>query len=201
MFNEEIRTTFGSYIAELKPYILISTLLFVFSIAAGYIGYGLSPESSADSLSGLEELAEMLQNLSAIEIMLLIFINNASKMLFSILLGPLLGIAPLAFLLINGFVLGVFAHIQIVENGLLFIIAGLTPHGIIELPMLIISSAIGIRLGHEAFRTILGRPSDLKGELIKGLKLFLYVLLPLIFIASVIETFITPLVIFLVSGT
>ncbi|TGC11381.1 stage II sporulation protein M [Methanolobus halotolerans] len=200
MFNQESRTTFRTYVGELKPYIVISTFLFVLSMVAGYIGYGLSPDYSAGSLSGLEELAEMLQSLSAIEIMLLIFFNNAIKMLFAILLGPAFAIAPFAFLVINGFVLGVFAHIQIIENNLFFIIAGLTPHGIIEIPMLIISSAIGIKLGHETFRTITGKPANLTEEFTKGLRLFIYVLLPLILIAAIVETFITPLVIFLVSG-
>ncbi|MDW7732645.1 MAG: stage II sporulation protein M [Methanolobus sp.] len=200
MFNEERRTSFRAYIGELKPYIIASTSLFVLSMIVGYIAYGLIPEYSADSLSGLEELAEMLQNLSAFEIMLFIFFNNALKMLASVLLGPIFGIVPFAFLLLNGFVLGVFVHLQIVENGALFIIAGLTPHGIIEIPMLLISSAIGLKLGYEVFKIILGKPANLKDEFIKGMQLFLYVLLPLIFIAALIETFITPLVIFLVSG-
>ncbi|WP_406657970.1 stage II sporulation protein M [Methanolobus sp. ZRKC2] len=200
MFNEDSRTTFRAYFRELKPYIIASTTLFVLAMIAGYIAYGLIPEFSADSLSGLEEIAEMLQNLSAFEIMLFIFFNNATKMFAAILLGPIFGLVPIAFLLLNGFVLGVFVHLQIIENGALFIIAGLTPHGIIEIPMLLISSAIGLKLGHETFKIILGKPSNLKDELIKGVQFFLYILLPLIFLAAVIETFITPLVIYLVSG-
>lgn len=201
MFNEESVTSFRVYIGELKPYIITSTSLFVLSMIAGYVAYGLIPEFSAGSLSGLEELAEMLQNLSAIEIMMFIFFNNAVKMLASVLLGPIFGIVPVAFVLLNGFVLGVFVHLVIVENGALFIIAGLAPHGIIEIPMLLISSAIGLKLGYEVFLIVIGKPANLKDEFMKGMQLFLFVLLPLIFIAALIETFITPLVIFLVSGT
>ncbi|MBN2111311.1 MAG: stage II sporulation protein M [Methanosarcinaceae archaeon] len=201
MLEEELKDGFGDYFEELRPYIVMSTLLFALSMIAGYIAYGIFPEYSAESLSGLEELAEMLQDLSLFEIMLVIFFNNALKMLASVLLGPVFGAVPFAFLLLNGFVLGVFVNLQLVENSALYITAGIAPHGIIEIPMLLISSAIGFRLGHKAFNAILGKPVSLKNELTRGLQFFLHLLLPLIFIAALIETFITPLAIYLVSGT
>jgi stage II sporulation protein M len=153
-----------------------------------------------NSLAGLEELAKMLQELSAFEIMLLIFVNNAVKMFFSILLGFALGIIPFGFLIINGFVIGIFAHYQTVENGALFVLAGLTPHGIIEIPMLIISSAIGMKIGYVALQAIRLEPVSLKEEIIQGIKFYLHWLFPLIFLAAVIETFITPVVIYLVAS-
>nr|WP_321497845.1 stage II sporulation protein M [uncultured Methanolobus sp.] len=200
MHDENVREIFRTYINELKPFVLFSLVAFVISAIAGYVYYSTNPSYALDSLGGLEELAEMLQGLSAIEIMLLIFVNNAVKMFFSVLLGFALGIVPLGFLVLNGFVIGIFAHYQTVENGALFVIAGLTPHGIIEVPMLIISSAIGMKIGYTAFQALRSEPVDLKSEIIRGIKFYFHWLFPLILLAAVIETFITPLFIYMVSG-
>ncbi|WP_406670158.1 stage II sporulation protein M [Methanolobus sp. ZRKC4] len=200
MHNENTKEAFRTYIDELIPFVWISLLFFVLSTIAGYAYYTIEPSYALNSLSGLEELAEMLQGLSAFEIMLLIFVNNSVKMFFSILLGFALGIIPFGFLVLNGFILGVFAHYQAVESGTLFIIAGLTPHGIIEIPMLLISSAIGLKIGYVALNTIRSQPADLKGEIIRGIKFYLHWLFPLILLAAIIETFITPVIIYLVAG-
>ncbi|WMW25516.1 stage II sporulation protein M [Methanolobus sediminis] len=200
MHDENVREVFRIYIRELKPFVFFSFVAFLISAIAGYVYYATNPSYALDSLGGLEELAEMLQGLSAIEIMLLIFVNNALKMFLSVLLGFALGIVPLGFLLLNGFVIGIFAHYQTAESGVLFVIAGLTPHGIIEIPMLIISSAIGMKIGYVAFQGLRSEPVDLKAEIIRGIKFYLHWLFPLIFLAAVIETFITPLVIYMVSG-
>ncbi|SFM62313.1 stage II sporulation protein M [Methanolobus profundi] len=200
MHDENTRERFWTYIEELKPFVWISLALFIISTVAGYAYYSMDPSYALNSLDGLEELAEMLQGLSALEIMLLIFVNNAVKMFFSILLGFALGIIPFGFLLMNGFVIGIFAHYQTVENGALFVIAGLTPHGLIEVPMLIISSAVGMKIGYVALQALRSRPVDLKEEIIKGIKFYLHWLFPLIFLAAVIETFITPLIIYMVTG-
>lgn len=200
MHDENTKEAFRTYIGELIPFVWLSLLFFVLSTIAGYTYYSMDPSLSLNSLGGLEELAEKLQGLSAIEIMLFIFANNAIKMFFSIILGAILGIVPLIFLIMNGFILGIFANYMSVENGALFVIAGLTPHGIIEIPMLVISSAVGMKIGYTALQALLSKPVDLKEEIIKGIKFYLHWLFPLILLAAIIETFITPVIIYLVAG-
>lgn len=200
MHSEDKREMFFEYIDELKPYLILSSFLLIVSTIAGYIAYGLFPDYALESLSGLQELAEMLSGMSAIQIMLLIFTNNAVKLFIAMIFGVFFGVLPFAFLVLNGFVLGVFIHLLMIENGPLFIIAGLTPHGIIEIPMLLIASAIGFKLGHHLLLYISKKNDNLKNEVIRSIKYYLHWLLPLIFIAAVIETFITPIFIDLVSG-
>lgn len=201
MYSVERREELKISLSELKPYIVLSTLVFTLSIIAGYIAYGLYPEYAMQSVSGLEELVQMLQGLSPLEIMLLIFINNTIAMFTAILFGIVLGIVPLMVLVLNGFIIGTIVNMLLTENGLSFIIAGLVPHGIIEIPMLLLSTSIGMRIGYEVLSALAGKPSDIKREFIKGMKLFFYWMIPLIFLAALIETFITPVVIYLVSGT
>ncbi len=200
MYHEDKSEIFLAYIDELKPYLVLSTLLLIVSSIAGYITYGFFPDYALDSLAGLEELAEMLKDMSSIQIMFLIFTNNAVKMFISMIFGVFFGLLPLIFLVLNGFVLGIFIHLLITENGPLFIIAGLAPHGIIEIPMLLISSAIGFKLGYYLLLYISKKNDGVKDEIITSIKFYLHWIFPLVFIAAVIETFITPLFIALVSG-
>lgn len=200
MHDENTRKEFMKYTGELKPFALASLIIFILSCIGGYIYYSVNPSYAISSLSGVEELASMMQDLSPLEIMLIIFVNNAVKMFLAMLLGCLLGIIPFGFILMNGFIIGIFAHYQAIEKSGLFVVAGLTPHGIIEIPMLIISSAIGMKIGYTAIETLRSKPVSLKEEIIRGVKFYLHWLFPLIFLAAIIETFITPLVIYMLFG-
>jgi stage II sporulation protein M len=201
MFSVERKEKLKAYLTGLKPYIVLSTIVFALSIAVGYIAYGIYPEYAMQSISGLEELVEMLEGLSLLEIMLVIFINNTIAMFIAILFGIVLGIVPLLVLVLNGFIIGTIVRLLLVENGLAFIVAGLVPHGIIEIPLLLLSTSIGMKIGYEVLLALAGKPSDIKNEFIKGMKFFFYWMVPLIFVAALIETFITPVIMYLVAGT
>ncbi len=201
MYNVERTENLRALLTDLKPYIVLSTIVFSLSIALGYMTYGIYPEYAMQSLSGLEELVQMLEGLSPLEIMLLIFINNTIAMFISVLFGIVLGIVPLMVLVLNGFIIGTIVRLLLVDNGLSFIIAGLIPHGIIEIPLLLLSTSIGMRIGHEVLRALAGKPSAIKDVFIKGMKFFFYWMIPLIFVAALIETFITPVIMYLVAGT
>jgi len=68
---------------------------------------------------------------------------------------------------------------------------GIFPHGVIEIPVLIFCGAIGIRIAVSLFKKIFRKKSDIKKELIQGLNFFFKILIPLLFLASLIEVFIT----------
>ncbi|MCK5085688.1 stage II sporulation protein M, partial [Candidatus Parcubacteria bacterium] len=74
-----------------------------------------------------------------------------------------------------------------------FFFLGILPHGIIEIPVLIVSSAIGIRIGKVAIWRLFSKKESLLKEFLKALKFFILVLFPLIFIAALIEAFLTAL--------
>jgi uncharacterized membrane protein SpoIIM required for sporulation/ABC-type Na+ efflux pump permease subunit len=78
-----------------------------------------------------------------------------------------------------------------------FLLAYVVPHGIIELPTFVVSTALGIRLG----AAVLSPPASFSvGQniiwaLANICKVWLLVLLPLIVLAALIEGFVTPLVV------
>jgi uncharacterized membrane protein SpoIIM required for sporulation len=83
------------------------------------------------------------------------------------------------------------------SSPLQFVLAYILPHGIIELPTFLLSAALGIRLG----AALLTPPGDFSvgDNIIWSLgniaKVWLLVLLPLIVLASLVEGFVSPLVI------
>ncbi|MEA1985591.1 MAG: stage II sporulation protein M [Euryarchaeota archaeon] len=182
------------YLYDLRYHVVTIAVIFVLSTIAGYVYTSMNPDSAALALGELEGLIDILKDLSPLEIMLFIFLNNTIKSLFAILLGVGFGLVPIIFIAYNGYVLGVISYVTSSSEGLGFVLAAIIPHGIIELPMVILSVAIGLRLGQQAMYAIMGRDVRIKDELVKGIYVFMYWIVPMLFVAAMVETFITPLV-------
>jgi stage II sporulation protein M len=186
------------YIRTSWKYILIVTGIFIISLLAGLL-------VSLKDLGLPENYLEILKNsfgwikiLSPIQIMLVIFLNNAVKSLLSIVLGAGLGIIPIIFIGGNGIILGLIANEASKQQGIIFVLAALLPHGIIEVPMVLISAGLGLRLGYSMYSSMKGEKRDMKYELIESLRIFMRIIMPLLFVAAIIETFVTPLVVSMV---
>jgi len=187
------------YIRSIRRETAFMFLLFVISAVIGYITAIMYPDRVVRSLEELEGLVELLKNLSLLQIMLLIFLNNALKSLIILVFGIGLGIVPFFFIAYNGYFLGIFSHKILMEQGPLYLVAGLLPHGIIEIPMVVVSAGIGLRLGLKGFASLRGESVNLKEEMITGIKFFFFWIMPLLFIAAAVETFITSVIIGLLS--
>lgn len=92
--------------------------------------------------------------------------------------GILLGILPFLALVVNGYVLGFVANQAIAIDGI-FVLWRLLPHGIFEIPAILISTALGIRLGTDL--------KNIKKNFISSIRIFLLIVIPLLVIAGLIE--------------
>ena len=115
-----------------------------------------------------------LLKMNPLYIMLAIFLNNAFVSLVSLVLGLALGVLPILFIAFNGYLVGVISYIVAQQKGFLFIFLALLPHGIVELPMVFLSASIGLRLGHQVFSALIGRPTEIKREFKEGLKFYFH---------------------------
>ena len=185
---------FTGYVSFIWPYVLFITFVFFVALLAGYISSVNFPDMANKLMEGFSSRFAPLLSMPPILIMLGIFLNNAFVSLLFLVLGLVLGIFPVLLIAFNGYVVGVIAHIAAQERGLAFIILALLPHGIIELPMVFLSAGIGLRLGHQVFDALIGRPTEIKKEFKEGVRFYFSWILPLLFLAAVIETFITPLI-------
>lgn len=182
------------YIKNSWKYILIMTCIFAVSLIIGLTVSLKDLSLSENYLEILKNSFGWIKTLSPLSIMLVIFLNNAVKSLFSIVLGAGFGLIPILFIAGNGLVLGLIAAQVSKEQGIVFVLAALLPHGIIEVPMVLISAGLGLRLGYFVYLSLCGQKNDLKYELVESLSAYVRIIMPLLFIAAVIETFVTPLI-------
>ena len=99
----------------------------------------------------------------------------------------------------NGFLLGIVGYGAVEKAGISFLLAGILPHGIIELPVVLVSIAIGFRLGYLLALTLAREKVNLSGEIKTAFHILMRWVAPLLFLAAIIETFITPFVISVVT--
>jgi len=183
------------YLNSSRKYILIMTGIFIISVIAGLLASLKDLGLSENYLSILKESFGWIKDLHPIGIMLVIFLNNALKSLLAIVLGIVFGIIPVIFVGGNGLLLGVVANQISSEKGALFVLAAILPHGIIEIPMILISSGLGLRLGSLMYGSIMGKETDIRYELAQSLRIYMRIIMPLLFVSAAIETFVTPMVI------
>lgn len=113
----------------------------------------------------------------------------------AIAVSGLVFIVPvLTILFFNGFIIGIVE--DIVQNPTMFL-AAILPHGIIELPTFIIAGSIGLNLGIDFLKALKKGNVSSNEAFHENLKRALYIvisLIPLFFVAGIIEVFITPLI-------
>ncbi|MDD4898038.1 MAG: stage II sporulation protein M [Methanocellales archaeon] len=189
-----------TYLSYLKGYILFVSLIFILSTLMGYWYSSLDLAFATQTSADIGEMFAFIQGLNPLIIMAIIFLNNSIKCLIVLLLGIGFGLIPLVFLTYNGLLIGIVVLITERIEGSLYVLAAIVPHGIIELPMILFSAAIGIRLGHDLWNTLMGRKADIKKDFKKGVLFYMHWILPLLFIAAAVETFLTPLIVIMVVG-
>ncbi|MDX1535718.1 MAG: stage II sporulation protein M [Candidatus Spechtbacterales bacterium] len=179
------------YIKTLTPRIKFVTIWFLGAILAGYATLYINPAYS-DVLLGLLGDLEGIAELSKLDLFLFIFFNNAVKMLAAIVLGIFFGIIPFLMVLINGYLIGGVVYLGIKAQGLFPIIVGILPHGILEIPIFLICVAMGLAVASATNQSIKDKSMlYIKTTISKSTKIFFVFLLPLIFVAALIESYIT----------
>ncbi|MCM3786606.1 stage II sporulation protein M [Neobacillus mesonae] len=152
---------FGTFLKDVKSisrYVLIATLLFVGGGVLGWISTGTLQQIMLQQISGISEISNELQQSDNVQwsFFTFIFLNNAIKSVLVIFAGALGGIIPIVFLVINGGVLGFLLHAAW-QQGISYydvVVKGLLPHGIIEIPAIIIACAFGLKLGVMIYKAL-----------------------------------------------
>jgi len=181
----------GLYLARIKRFVLLTFGLFFLSI---WVGIVAGPHLPFQPLEFVRRAFGGLLGLGPVALVVAIFLNNALKSLAALLLGVLFGIAPAVFVMVNGFLIGALAQQLVQTRGLALVLAAFLPHGVLELPSVLISSAIGMRFGHKAVRSLMGQ-GELRNELRAGLRFFLRWLVPILLVAAAVEVLVTPIIV------
>lgn len=130
--------------------------------------------------------------------------NNLRAAAFTILYGfiPFIFLPALS-LGINALLIGAFAAYYLANGmSMLYFFAGIIPHGIFEFPALIISIALGLYLCQAVNDyTRHNTKGSVKACLIGIARVYCLRALPLFTVASLIECYITPLIVSFISPT
>lgn len=188
---------------SIRKHILAAAVIFILAALAGYFicsaVYRDSPEKIVEHL---EILNGMINDKGVIDEQfninpVLLFFNN----FIAVFIAVGLGLIPFVFLpaitlSMNAVILGVMTAIMCAagSGGLFEVVIMVLPHGIVELPALVISAALGFKLCCENSRMFLNRLDVLDLFVVIGeiIRVIVLVLLPLLLAAAIIETYITP---------
>lgn len=181
----------ADYVRRIYPLFLLCVSLFCFSLIMGFhLGESIPSEILNEFMGAFPDL----EKLDIVGIFLFIFFNNVFKSFLWMVLGLVGSAPPVFFTVLNGFFIGWFSYSVSLEHSLGFIVGALLPHGIIEIPTILLSSAAGMGLGYQLINRLRGRGS-LKDEFNKALRLFVRRIVPLLLLSAVIEVTLTPIIV------
>jgi stage II sporulation protein M len=170
---------------------LVSAVILLFGIAAGYYLAEVYPSQSQELITALEETYAPMLKMNRASQILFIFLKNSLTAFSTIVFGAIFGILPIISLFSNGEILGILAGFTLEKFNLSYFLAGILPHGIIEISCFLISSAIGLRIGKTLIKKIVGKGGSIKEEINLGLGVFLRVILIFLFLAAIIEVLVS----------
>lgn len=170
------------YLKESKNFIYgIIAVFFVFALIGFFIP---APEAISEQINKIvQDILEKTRGMSADELVSFIFFNNLKSSFFGLIFGIALGVFPVVSAISNGYLLGFVSSMSVKSNGIASLWR-LLPHGIFELPAVFISLGLGLRLGMYLFNK---KRKDFKDELLDSLKVFIFIVIPLLIIAAIIE--------------
>jgi len=178
-------------------WIFITIGLFIIGIAAGIMVSIAMPAGIIDIFSEqLQAFDELGSSLGPFQISTLIFIffKNALALLLSFAFSPFLCLLPLLAILINSSLISFISVLVVEEESLAYLLAGLLPHGIFEIPAFIIGEAAALSFGVATILALFSRNSgmSLQNVFKRNLK---YLLLAMVLLvpAAIMETYVTPL--------
>jgi stage II sporulation protein M len=170
-----------NFLKESRWYIVFTLGLFALTFI---IGFAYPYFFREEIFSFIRGLMTMFDGKTVTQTIFMIFFNNLKVSFMAIVLGVAIGIFPLFTSILNGYLLG-FVSREAVNVGGIGVLWQLFPHGIFELPAVILSIGIGLKIGANVFRSEAGK--RLKHNFIEGLRFFIFVLFPLLLVAGIIE--------------
>ncbi|MFA5831139.1 MAG: stage II sporulation protein M [Candidatus Paceibacterota bacterium] len=175
---------------EIKTPFLFLSLLFVLSLWLGYSSAGTHPKEAGDLFVRFSQSFSALKNINIMAMFLFIFVNNAVKAFAVMAFGAFFGIIPLLFVSVNGLLIGLVSSVIIQKHGASYLFAGTIPHGVLELPAALIAASYGLQLGKRYYRKLKYR-EPFKPYFLRTTEKMVRYVLPLLALASFVETFIT----------
>jgi len=141
-----------------KKWIFIAIFLFGIGLVVGLATPTSIASLLSEDITALERFSRILVPFEFLTV-IVIFFKNALALLLSFVLSPILCLIPILALTVNGWLIAFVSVAVVQEESLGFLLAGLLPHGVFELPALIIGEAAALSFGAMAVILILKKES------------------------------------------
>lgn len=198
-----IQSTYQDLKGHYKKAIIQFGIIGVIIAVATYVGLSIG---KVDVMKIMEQIMDMLGGKEAVEELSKqerhetfwhIFSNNwmvcAQVLLLALIPLPLYMIT----FAVNSAMIGMVAYIMHGTGQGVFksFVLGILPHGIIELPMIIIAIAIAMKINNAIYKWIFSKfqNNQIGTEIKKALLQLIFVLTPGMLVAGLIESYITPI--------
>jgi len=179
---------------EQRRAMIAFAILFVGAVVAGFF---LPADMKRELLLSLGEKFADASSESPSAVFWFIFWNNTFVAFLLLILG-LTVIGPALLLLMNGFFIGVLLDVLSravgVDAGLVStMVAGLVPHGVLEIPAIIFAALLSSLVGVKLYLKKKVSPALTRMQFLgKALLVYLFLIVPLLFFAAIVESTVTP---------
>lgn len=163
------------------------SLIFAIALSAGFITATLFPLEARQGIDEVFGELEFLSGVGAFQIFWIIFLNNAVKSFIALASGVLFGIIPVIFILINGYAIGIVGAVAIAEKGIGNVLALTLPHGVLEIPAVLLAASYGVMLGEKLYGRI-KRGEPFRASFSLAMDAFFGIVVPVLVLAALIET-------------
>lgn len=178
-------------------WVTVACCLFIIGIGAGIIVSVIVPENIVEffteEMTAFGELGDMFGPFE-VGTAVFIYFKNVGAIIISFVFSPILCLMPVIALVFNGSFIAFISALVLEEESLGFLLLGILPHGVFEIPAFIIGEAAALSFGATTIIALFSRRGSniLLPVFKKNLK---YLLLALILLipAAIIETYVTPL--------
>lgn len=187
---------FKNYYIDNRDWIRFAVKWFLIAGVLGAVTYLSHPEF-------LTKIIEIFQTKFGVEptrdatLARQIFLQNLQACALALFGGILLGITSFLIVFFNGFIIG-FVLMSLlflpgnIGRNIVYILVGLVPHGIFELPAFILASALGLKLGLEwVNRESQGHRWEVLKSNARRVLVAVPVIVVLLFIAAIVEVFVS----------
>ena len=183
----EQKQKYQQYVQELvisiKPQIVLVLVILCVGLSLGLTNI----LNSGEIINGIiNKLFDEFREYRGVELFIRIFFQNSRATAIILYSGFILSITPTLATLMNGLVIGHFFERFSQKTSTFELILSLIPHGVFEIPAMIIAISIGTKFGLWPFSK--NKKETIKTNFIYFSKFYFFVIVPLLLIAALIET-------------
>ncbi len=175
-----------------KEFIFVFLLFFLFTGMGVFIAKS-NPEWTEEFVTTVAESFIELAQKNNMAIWFYIFSHNLFISITLIAFFFFLGVVPILALSLNGLTIGIIIAHSASRLNISDVFLAIIPHGLFEIPAFLIAAALSLYLSRKFLFLFGKKKHKFKKDFFFAIKIALFVITPLLLLASIIETFITPL--------